>query len=203
MAYVKTVWTTGDVITATLANHWETQYDAVLADKGIANGIAGLDASALISLANLPTTLAGKSADMVDGAHAGTAANNVLQLDASGLVPLANVPATLTGKDADTLDGQHAAAFPLLGITNQVVNLFLALNQRLDTRSVSLSYDTGGKLTGVTEKDGVTTVKTTTLTYDANGRVTTVTESVAGKTITTTLSYDANGNLTGVTRSVS
>jgi hypothetical protein len=32
MAYTKTIWSTGDTITATLANHWETQYDAAKAD---------------------------------------------------------------------------------------------------------------------------------------------------------------------------
>jgi len=32
VAYSKTVWVTGDVITASLANHWETQYDEAKAD---------------------------------------------------------------------------------------------------------------------------------------------------------------------------
>jgi hypothetical protein len=32
MAYVKTIWSTGDTITATLANHGETQYDEAKAD---------------------------------------------------------------------------------------------------------------------------------------------------------------------------
>lgn len=32
MAYVKTVWSTGDTITASLANHWETQYEEAVAE---------------------------------------------------------------------------------------------------------------------------------------------------------------------------
>jgi hypothetical protein len=33
MPYQKTVWSTGDTITATLANHWETQYDEALKER--------------------------------------------------------------------------------------------------------------------------------------------------------------------------
>jgi len=89
------------------------------------------------------------------------------------------------------------------GTTNQDVNLFRALNQAIDTRSLELVYDASGNLTTVYEKDSETTVKTTTLGYDSNGNLSTVTEQVGGKTITTTLSYDTNGNLTGITRQVS
>jgi YD repeat-containing protein len=93
---------------------------------------------------------------------------------------------------------------PDLGANNQSINLFRALNQQIDTRSLELVYDTNdGNLTTVYEKDGETTVKTTTLEYDLNGNLSTVTEQVAGRTITTTLSYDTNGNLTGITRQVS
>lgn len=88
------------------------------------------------------------------------------------------------------------------GTTNQDVNFIKALNQQIDTRNVTLTYDGNGNLTTVTEKDGTTTVKTTTLSYNGNGQLTTVTEQVGGKTITTTLNYDGNGNLTSVTRSV-
>ena len=90
-----------------------------------------------------------------------------------------------------------------LGDNNQAVNLFRALNQQIDTRNLELDYDTNGNLTTVYEKDGETTVKTTTLGYDSNGNLSTVTEQVGGRTITTTLSYDTNGNLTGITRQVS
>ena len=68
----------------------------VIAGRNTANGVAPLDASGLVPLANIPATLTGKDADTVDGAHAGTAANNVLKLDASALVPLANIPLNWT-----------------------------------------------------------------------------------------------------------
>jgi len=61
-------------------------------DIGVANGVCPLDANALVPLTNIPTTLTGISADMVDGYHAGTGANNVLVLDSNGLVPLTNIP---------------------------------------------------------------------------------------------------------------
>jgi len=92
---------------------------------------------------------------------------------------------------------------PDLGVNNQSINLFRALNQQIDTRNLVLVYDTNGNLTTVYEKDGGTTVKTTTLEYDSNGNLSTITEQVGGRTITTTLSYDTNGNLTGMTRQVS
>lgn len=96
----------------------------------------------------------------------------------------------------------HSQYVPQLGASNQIVNLFKALNQQIDTRGVTLTYDTNGRLTTVTERDGTTTVKTTSLGYDANGNLVTVTEQVAGKMITTTLTYDANGNLASIARSV-
>lgn len=76
----------------------------VIGARGSASGVAGLDASALVPLANIPATLTGKSADMVDGYHAGNAA---------GQVPVSNgtVNATL---NADTVDGLHASSFALL-----------------------------------------------------------------------------------------
>lgn len=106
-----------------------------------------------------------------------------------------------SGLDADTVDGKHGADLALLGASNQAVNLFKAVNQRSDTRSTEIAYNADGTVSTITEKDGATTVKTTTLTY-TNGNLTQVQEVVGGKTITTTLNYDANGNLTGVTRSV-
>jgi YD repeat-containing protein len=105
--------------------------------------------------------------------------------------------------NADRVDGYDASDFFLLGNTNQSINFFRALNQQIDTRNLVLVYDTSGKLTTVYEKDGGTTVKTTTLGYDSNGNLSTVTEQVGGRTITTTLSYDTNGNLGGITRQVS
>lgn len=90
---------------------------------------------------------------------------------------------------------------PVLGTSNQMVNKFEALNQRVDTRSTTETYDGNGNLTQIVEKDGTTTVKTTTFTY-TNGNITQVQEVVGGNTITTTLTYDGNNNLTGTSRTV-
>lgn len=90
----------------------------------------------------------------------------------------------------------------VLATNNQAVNLFKALNQQIDTRQVVLSYDANGRISTVQEKDGSTTVKTTTLNYDGNGRLSSVVEQVGGKTVTTTLSYDGNGNVTNASRTV-
>ena len=105
--------------------------------------------------------------------------------------------------NAKRLDGYDISAFPRLGDNNQSINLFHALNQQIDTRSLELVYDESGNLVTVYEKDGETTVKTTTLEYDSSGNLSTITEQVGGKTIITTLSYDTNGNLSGVSRQVS
>lgn len=53
-----------------------------------ANNLAVLDGSALVPLAQIPTTLTGKNADMVDGFHAGTAntANTAAVRDAASVL---------------------------------------------------------------------------------------------------------------------
>jgi hypothetical protein len=70
-------------------------------EKGAANGVCELDASALIPLTRIPSTLTGKDADSVDG-YQGTdlekiankgVANGYCDLDASALVPLTRLPA--------------------------------------------------------------------------------------------------------------
>jgi YD repeat-containing protein len=133
------------------------------------------------------------NADKVDGYDVG---------NSSGQIPVSN-GALCTNLNSDKVDGYDASAFFLLGNTNQSINLFRALNQRIDTRRLDLVYNTNGNLTTVYEKDGETTVKTTTLGYDSNGNLSTITEQVGGRTITTTLSYDTNGNLRSITRQVS
>lgn len=99
--------------------------------------------------------------------------------------------------------GPAISSLARLGENNSDVNLFKALNQAIDTRTVELVYDTSGRLSAVYEKDGTQTVKTTTLSYDTSGRLSTVTEQVGGRTVTTTLSYDASGRLSSVSREVS
>lgn len=96
----------------------------------------------------------------------------------------------------------HSGYVAQLGANNQVVNLFKALNQQIDTRGVELTYDANGNLITVTEKDDATVIKTTSLSYNANSDLTTVTEQVSGKTVITTFTYDASGNLVSVSRSV-
>jgi len=152
----------------------------------VETGTAPISVSSITVCTNL-------NADKVDGYDVG---------NSSGQIPLSN-GALCTNLNSDKVDGYDASDFFLLGNTNQSINLFRALNQQIDTRNLVLVYDTSGNLTTVYEKDGETTVKTTTLTYDSNGNLSTVTEQVGGRTITTTLSYDTNGNLTGITRQVS
>jgi len=103
----------------------------------------------------------------------------------------------------NTIQSLSNAIQSLYGDSNQSINFFKALNQQIDTRSLELVYDASGNLTAVYEKDGETTVKTTSLEYDSNGNLSIITEQIGGRTITTTLSYDTNGNLTGITRQVS
>ena len=66
-----------------------------------ANNVPVLDASALLPLAQIPSTLTGKSADQVDGYHAG---------NSSGQVAVNNGTVN-TNLNADMVDGKHAADF--------------------------------------------------------------------------------------------
>jgi hypothetical protein len=53
--YVKTVWSTGDTITSTLANNWETQYSEVKAEVEKIDGTSGIKTD-WSNLANKPTS---------------------------------------------------------------------------------------------------------------------------------------------------
>jgi len=107
------------------------------AKKNIPGGVAGLDDTTKIVLAQIPDILTGKDADTLDGKHyaqvatdigahaaltsthgvTGTilgsedknAINGIAGLDAAAKIALAQIPDILTGKDADTLDGKHYA----------------------------------------------------------------------------------------------
>jgi parallel beta-helix repeat protein len=102
------------------------------ANKGVANGYCGLNASAFVPLSNIPTPLTGKDADTVDGKHASDLANALHTHPASDITTdLAweqidsAFPKTIAELlsdhnktvhddldiDADTLDGSHASAF--------------------------------------------------------------------------------------------
>ncbi|MBO8169956.1 MAG: carbohydrate binding domain-containing protein [Thermoanaerobacteraceae bacterium] len=71
MAYTKTVWSTGDTITASLANKWETQYDEVKTELGTAGGDIAVDGNNLIN-----DTV--KTAKLVNKPVIGIAAANLL-----------------------------------------------------------------------------------------------------------------------------
>lgn len=107
-----------------------------------------------------------------------------------------------------TADASLGAAVPTVNTTgtslgtNQTLLQIGALELNTDTRSTTLTYDGNNNLTTVTEKDGATTVRTTSLTY-TSGNLTTVTETAGARTITTTLNYDGNNNLTSITKTVS
>jgi hypothetical protein len=75
-----------------------------VANKGIASGYASLDASTLVPLAQIPTTLTGKDADTVDTSHASafvthalvTAVNDFLIASGNGVVVKKTLAETLT-----------------------------------------------------------------------------------------------------------
>lgn len=113
-------------------------------------------------------------------------AGGVATLDNNTFIPDTQIPSTVAR----------------VGTTNQDVEKFKGVIQRIDTRSTTETYDGNGNLTQIVEKDGSTTVKATTFTY-TSGNLTQVQEVVGGNTITTTLSYDGSNNLTGTTRTVS
>lgn len=108
---------------------------------------------------------------------------------AAGTVPVAS--------EVLYADGVHQAFglwvrdYLRVGDDNQAVLHQQAASESIDTRGRTFAY-TGGRLTGITEKDGSTTVKDTVNTLDGYGRVTQSQTIIGGKTITTTYTYDGN-----------
>jgi len=120
VAYSKTVWVTGDVITATLANHWETQYDEAKAD---------LDAALNATNGHTHSGAAGDGPPIPDeslasGVATASTANTIAKRDGSGSLtakhlisdvadgtsPLQVTSRTLVPNlNADMLDGMHAS----------------------------------------------------------------------------------------------
>jgi hypothetical protein len=88
----------------------------------------------------------------------------------------------------------------ILGDTNQSINKIKALELNIDTRTKQL-VKTNGVLTQVIEKDGSTTIKTSTLNYDSNGNLTSVVEVCGENTVTKTLNY-INNELDNITKAV-
>lgn len=102
----------------------------VIGAKGSANGVAPLDASALVPLANIPNTLTGKSADTLDGINSTSfarvdAASNFTTAPtiSSNTVWHAGNDGTGSGLDADLLDGyQSGNASGQIPISNGTVS---------------------------------------------------------------------------------
>lgn len=92
------------------------------------------------------------------------------------------------------------ASFAILGNTNQAINKVKAVSLKVDTRTIIPTYSSG-LITGTVEKDGATTVKTSTVNYDGSGNITSVVKTAGGTTVTTTLTY-TNSLLTGVSKEV-
>ena len=93
---------------------------------------------------------------------------------------------------------------PQLGQNDDEYNLFQALNQSVDERAETLTYDADGNLTKAEEyeTDAKTNlIKETNLTY-TDGNLVEVEEIIGDTTVTETLNYDADGNLESVERSV-
>jgi len=119
-----------------------------VSNKGVANGYCDLDASALVPLARIPSTLTGKDADSVDGyegadlekvANKGVA-NGYCDLDSSALIPLARIPPTLTGKDADSVDGNHATDLVVKAETMYLVSNDIQIKDSTEESTTSLTY---------------------------------------------------------------
>jgi len=93
----------------------------VIAGRNTASGVAPLDASSLLPLANIPAVLTGKDADTLDGLH-GTgyarlaAASNFTTAPTIGGSTIwhASNDGAGSGLDADLLDGLHATGFARL-----------------------------------------------------------------------------------------
>jgi hypothetical protein len=190
---------------------------------GAANGIASLDSSGKVPTTQIPAATTSVIGGVKTSGSSGVAVTtddpvytNTVRKDQANtfsqqqtvpslsLQPQSSPPATagVVSQSNNRLyvgNGTAAVGIPTLGANNQSIEKFVALIQRTDTRSLTLTYS-NGQITQITENDGGTTVKTTTLTY-SGGNLTQVQESVGGNTITTTLNY-TNGQLTGVSRSV-
>lgn len=83
-----------------------------------------------------------------------------------------------------------------LGLSNQALNKIKAATIEVDTRGTTYAYNAiSGYLETITEKDGVTTVKTTAFTYNADGTINTMAETAGGVTVTTTYTY-TDGKIT-------
>ncbi|MBG9788682.1 hypothetical protein [Brevibacillus laterosporus] len=113
--------------------------------------------------------------------------------------PLPNEVADIAvlNENFDKIDQQMLT----VGENNQAVNPITAIELKVDTRTMHLTY-TSGRLTKVEEKDGSTVVKTTTIDYTTAGKASTVRQIAGKKTVTQTLNYGTNGALSSVSKAV-
>lgn len=109
-------------------------------------------------------------------------------------LPLGNETVSRANRRAEmeAIDANAAA----LGLNNQALNKVKAALLEVDTRGTTYAHNAiSGYLETITEKDGVTTVKTTAFTYNGDGTLNTVAETAGGVTVTTTFVY-TDGKLT-------
>jgi hypothetical protein len=149
------------------------------------------------------------SNDLSDLANAGTARTN-LGLGSAATTPSTDYATAAQGVLADAAAPLSAASttrFRGYGGTEpstdlQVGDVFFSQGEVTFgvADNVTLTY-TGDDLTQVLEKNGATTVKTTTLTY-TDGKLTSVADVSDGGTITTALTYTGD-KLTSTTKTVS
>lgn len=112
-------------------------------------------------------------------------------------IPVGTDAVTLANRQAELQAIEDNAA--ALGLTDQAVNKVKAATLEVDGRTTTLAYDgANGNLLTVTEKDGATTIKTTTLHY-TGGAVDYVDETAGGVTRRQTLGFTGN-QLTAVTK---
>jgi YD repeat-containing protein len=147
---------------------------------------------------NLHVRIAGTTQNLASEAFSSNASNlssgTVADARLSANIPLKNGNNIYTG----TATFQDDVA---MGNDNQDVMEIQSLYVETDTRSETVTYNGDGTVNVITEKDGVTTVRTTTFAYNGSGQVTTKTVVANGKTATTTYSYTGN-EITSTSRTV-
>jgi hypothetical protein len=123
LAYIKTVWSTGDVVTATLANNWEKQYDEAIKDTVNVSGDTMTGTLILPAIYSDDITTGNKQVvnPTTDTIYLGNPATKMaLEASANPTITVGSTVHLLwhagndgagSGLDADLLDGLQGYAF--------------------------------------------------------------------------------------------
>jgi YD repeat-containing protein len=84
-----------------------------------------------------------------------------------------------------------------LGGDDQSVIFQVGVEILTDNRTIETTYNpTNGRIASIAEKDGATTVKSTTFSYDAQGNISNTITTAGGKTVVAAYTYNGDGNPT-------